>query len=71
MSGEQHGKRERVRSRWSWRGGRLLPVASDVCRGMAFLHERGVIHRDLKPANILISRQNGADVLKLCDFGEI
>ena len=24
----------------------LLLVASDVCKGMAFLHERGVIHRD-------------------------
>ena len=37
----------------------LLDIASDVSKGMAYLHDRGVLHRDLKPANILIALQRG------------
>mmetsp|Transcript_14576 Transcript_14576/g.43637 ORF Transcript_14576/g.43637 Transcript_14576/m.43637 type:complete len:442 (-) Transcript_14576:281-1606(-) len=42
---------------------------AQLLAALAHLHGINGIHRDLKPANILISRQNGADVLKLCDFG--
>ena len=33
---------------------RLLRMFQDICLGMAFAHDHGVIHRDLKPANIMI-----------------
>lgn len=36
-----------------------------MCRGVAFLHSRGVMHRNLKPHNLLVSRDG---VLKLADF---
>ncbi len=39
---------------------RLLTVMSQVCRTIAYAHNRGVIHRDLKPDNIMLG-----------EFGEV
>ncbi|KMZ73575.1 Protein kinase family protein, putative, expressed [Zostera marina] len=44
----------------------LLKIALDVCKGMEYLHEKGIIHRDLKTANLLMHK-NG--VVKVADFG--
>jgi serine/threonine-protein kinase len=41
-------------------------VALQVARGLAAIHDAGVIHRDLKPSNIVRDR-NG--VVRLLDFG--
>ena len=43
-----------------------LRLAGDACRGLAYLHERGVMHRDVKAENVLLS---GDWRGKLCDFG--
>ena len=37
-----------------------------LLRGLAHLHELGIIHRDIKPANLLLNSQG---VLKICDLG--
>ncbi len=33
-----------------------VEVLSQVCRALAFAHDRGVVHRDLKPDNVMIGR---------------
>ncbi len=39
---------------------------TEICRGLLYAHEHGVIHRDIKPANILISHDGQ---VKIADFG--
>ncbi|MCC6741484.1 MAG: SUMF1/EgtB/PvdO family nonheme iron enzyme [Planctomycetia bacterium] len=41
-------------ARREWTRARLLRVFQDVCLGVAFAHDRGVIHRDIKPANVML-----------------
>ena len=43
-----------------------LSIASDLLRGLAYAHAKGVIHRDIKPANILLTSEGQA---KIADFG--
>ncbi|HEY3400519.1 MAG TPA: protein kinase [Geothrix sp.] len=47
----------------------LLEVLIQVCEGLGYAHERGVIHRDIKPANILVTRHGKRPHAKLMDFG--
>jgi serine/threonine protein kinase len=37
-----------------------------ILRGIAHLHELGIIHRDIKPANLLLAPKG---ILKICDLG--
>lgn len=49
---------------------KLLPVAAQICEGMAHAHKAHVVHRDLKPTNIMLLKQNSADdLVKILDFG--
>jgi serine/threonine-protein kinase len=43
-----------------------LQIAKQLCRGLAAVHEAGIIHRDIKPMNIMVL-PNG--IVKLMDFG--
>ncbi|MES2177489.1 MAG: protein kinase [Gemmatimonadota bacterium] len=42
-----------------------VSILKDVCRALAYAHERGVVHRDIKPHNILLA----AGAATVTDFG--
>lgn len=45
----------------------LLDYLFQLCDGLAYVHDKGIVHRDIKPENILIDTDNRR--LVLADFG--
>ncbi|KAG5868038.1 hypothetical protein JTB14_001730 [Gonioctena quinquepunctata] len=43
----------------------VVKYARDICEGLLFCHENGILHLDLKPQNVLLCEK----VCKICDFG--
>ena len=49
---------------------RALALFREMCAGLSFAHELGLVHRDLKPANVMVLRTpSGEEEVKLLDFG--
>src|SRR3981081_776993 len=46
---------------------RALFYLQQLCAGLAYAHECGVIHRDIKPQNLLLTADH--ETLKIADFG--
>lgn len=49
-----------------------IDIAIEICRGLADVHDLGVVHRDVKPSNVLLAPpgdETGPMRVKLCDFG--
>jgi eukaryotic-like serine/threonine-protein kinase len=41
-------------------------ILMDICKGLHYAHQRGIVHQDIKPANIFICTQGTGKIL---DFG--
>jgi serine/threonine-protein kinase len=49
---------------------RALSMLSQITDALAAAHDVGIVHRDMKPDNIfIVDRGDGADLVKLLDFG--
>jgi serine/threonine protein kinase len=44
----------------------VLNILLQVCNGLGYAHERGIVHQDIKPANVFIQSDGQA---KIVDFG--
>jgi eukaryotic-like serine/threonine-protein kinase len=44
----------------------MLRCVQDLCDGLQYAHDQGVVHRDIKPENVLLDPQGRA---KIADFG--
>jgi serine/threonine protein kinase len=44
----------------------FMPLAEQICTGLAYSHEQNILHQDIKPANIFIDTEGTA---KIADFG--
>ena len=56
----------RMASRQPMSVARKLELAVEICEGIEYAHDHGVIHRDIKPANIFLT---AAGRVKILDFG--
>ncbi len=48
---------------------RSAHYARQITLGLREAHRLGLVHRDLKPANVMVTEENGVEVLKILDFG--
>jgi serine/threonine protein kinase/predicted ATPase/tetratricopeptide (TPR) repeat protein len=46
-----------------------LHLFREIARGVAAIHEAGLVHRDLKPSNILLDLRYGSLTPRIADFG--
>ncbi|CAN5142688.1 hypothetical protein BH10CYA1_BH10CYA1_38040 [soil metagenome] len=48
----------------------FFDIFSQICDGLAHVHERGVVHRDIKPSNIMLSKTaHDKWMVHIVDFG--
>lgn len=48
---------------------RAVAVIEQIGLGVGHAHKQGVVHRDLKPHNVMVSEVDGAEYIKVLDFG--
>jgi WD40 repeat protein/Flp pilus assembly protein TadD len=46
-----------------------LELFVSICQAVQHANQKGIIHRDIKPSNVLVTKHDGAPVVKVIDFG--
>jgi len=44
-------------------------IVTQVCSGLKYLHNYGIVHRDIKPENIMVAHTGANFFVKILDFG--
>lgn len=44
-------------------------IIGQVCRGLRYIHSKGLLHRDISLTNVFIKHYEDTDVVKIGDFG--
>lgn len=44
-------------------------IIAQVCKGLSYIHSKGLLHRDISLTNVLIKHYEDVDVVKIGDFG--
>lgn len=44
-------------------------IIAQICKGLSYVHRRGILHRDISLTNVFIKHYEDVDVVKLGDFG--
>lgn len=63
------GLREVIRNEGRLTTHRTIDLGLQLLDGLSAAHDLGIVHRDLKPANVYVVEEDGAEVVKLLDFG--
>lgn len=61
-----HTLKDFLEGRFKLDGGRLLAILTQICDGLAYAHQLGVVHRDIKPDNLFVTLDGE---VKIMDFG--
>ena len=48
---------------------RIVEITKQVGAGLTAAHKLGIVHRDIKPDNIMLTEEDGEQVIKVLDFG--
>lgn len=48
---------------------RCRSITLQVCNGLKYIHDLGLVHRDVKPSNIFLCQEDGEERAKLIDLG--
>lgn len=49
---------------WVW-----ILCQRQICCGLRYLHEKGMLHRDISLSNVFVKHYEDVDVVKIGDFG--
>ena len=63
---------KRIESKGPLKLEEALPLFIQVCFGLAYAHDLGIVHRDIKPSNIMLCKPivgTGNATVKIVDFG--
>jgi hypothetical protein len=48
---------------------RAVALTAQILDGLAAAHRKNIVHRDLKPGNVLVIEDDGAEKVRIVDFG--